>query len=276
MQRRKALEVILNRISEPGNNNVANFGFEEIDRLAVGSIAQLMAARLFQAASPADTVTCVGCDERCQRPVELVGFDAGQPPFARSLCHLYSDRGPFEHPLEKMQRWTTSRELVAKFIARQLGITVKEFDRPWRRVRYSTLTLGGARRAASLELLGAPIFKIGSLNLPLVQLIEWDANGIRLDLDALAALGTEATDTFSGNKRVQASSTIQADRKTQTELRNRRVQRYIDRLSSQRPNLSKNQLAKLTAKSEFSENMTASRIARVTTKPKKPARKNFA
>ena len=111
---------------------------------------------------------------------------------------------------------------------------------------------------------------IGSSPIPLIELLEWNETGLVLNNEALAHCATEAEDLQSGNKRVQSSTLVRDDNKLFTKLKVGRVQRRLEALAGQHPNLNKEQLAKKLAKAGMGEGMSAERIERVT---RVPARK---
>jgi len=177
--------------------------------------------------------------------------------------------GPFEQSLERLRRWSGSRELVARFFERAGGLNIKDRDEQWRRVRFGSLQVRGLRRVFSIELLGAAKAIIGSLSLPLIDLLEWNGRRITLDREALADFAAQSGDKQSGNKRIQPSVAIREDRQHLTAIRNRRLRRRLNALAKAHHTLSKYQRAKKIEKSGEFPRMKAGRIARVTQMPTK-------
>jgi hypothetical protein len=264
---RAVLAALLDGIAQRGDQPEAVFLFDEVRRWPSDAIAGLITAKLLKKFAPADSVTCEGCDERCRRPVTLIEAAPAEPRRLVSTCHLKAEFGPFEHSSDRMERWASSRELVAKFVGRSAGLSIAEHDDRWQRVRFGAHSFGGVRRLLSLEFEASAIAKIGSTPIPLIELIDWSEAGIVVCPEAMALSAAQADDLQSGNKRVQPSTAVRDDKKLMTELKVRRMQRELERLAGQHPNLSKEQLAKRIEKSGKGEGMTAARIARVTRMP---------
>ena len=95
-------------------------GQRGLDLANRAAVQALLDARLLKRLTPAESVTCLGCEERCRRPVVVSANDDDLNERVTWTCHLYSDFGPFEEPVEVLRRWTSSREMVAKFIGRSI------------------------------------------------------------------------------------------------------------------------------------------------------------
>ena len=266
---RNVLAAILDRIAEAGDQVEAEFPSEEVESWPSDALILLNSAKLLREAQPDDAITCRGCEERCRRTVTLFTAADNGSQVAVTSCHLFSDKGPFEHDTRKLRRWSSSREMVTRFVRRSVSLQILDRDDRWRRVRFNTLSIGGARRAFSLEFNGTSKAKIGSTELDLIELFEWDDAGIKMDLGALALASRQSEDGQSGNKRTQPSTTLREDNKLMKELRNRRVQRAMDEFAPLHPNLNKESLAKLIVKAGRGQGMTWSSIARVTRMPEK-------
>ncbi len=266
---RKILAAILDRVAEEGDQSEATFLFEEVESWPNGVLKALITAKLIFQAPPVDVITCRGCEERCRRPITMVASADHSKNLAMTSCHLFADRGPFEYDSKLLMRWTSSRELVVRFVCRSSNLQIKDRDDRWRRTRFNTLAIEGVRRAFSLEFNVTPTAIIGSSRLPLLDLLELREGGIRIDREALGFAAVRSEDLQSGTKRTQPSTATREDNKKMNELRNRHVQKSMDALAPLHPNLNKEGLSKLVAKSGRGEGMTWARIARITRMPKK-------
>lgn len=264
---RKALAAILERVAEPGEQAEAIFSFDEIKRWPANTVGPLLIAKLLKEFIPAEAVTCRGCEKHCRRPITFVDLPYGRRQMAISTCHLFREMGPFEHASNLLRRWSGSRELVARFVGRSGKLAIKDRDERWRRVRFGTVQFRDLQRTFSIELSGTATAKIGSLSLPLIDLLEWNERGINLDCEALADFAAQSEDKQSGNKRVQPSLAVREDSKHLTAIRDRKLQRRLNALAKAHRTLSKNQLAKKIEKSGEFPGMRAGRIARVTKMP---------
>ncbi len=277
VRRRDLLAKILDRVAEPGDQLDAIFLSDEIQFWPPDAIKALGAAKLLKAILPADAITCHGCQERCRRPVTLTDGEGERPNLLVSTCHLKTDFGPFEHSTERLQRWASRREFVAKFVGRSVGLTMTANDNRWRRVQFGTLQIGGVRRLFSLEFEVLPIAKIGSSTIPLIDLLQWGDDGIAVERLVLTEIAAQSADLQSGSKRVQPSTTLRDDYKQLTDLKIRRLQVRLEKLASQHPKLNKVQLVKKLKKFDAGDGYSVARILRVTRMPvKKSRRKNSA
>jgi hypothetical protein len=186
------------------------------------------------------------------------------------------DKGPFIRTADALQRWSMSRNDLAKFIGRLLGLEIKSSDREARRVRYDPIRIGCERRSLSVEFADSAVVLIGSSRVPLLDVLEWTETGIAVDREALRVCIGSSDDNQSGNKRYQPSVAVRDDNKLSTEVRNRSLQREIERLAKKHPNFSKGQLAAKLSSSPQGRGVIAKTIERLTRMPKKSRRKNFA
>jgi hypothetical protein len=119
-----------------------------------------------------------------------------------------------------------------------------------------------------LEFEGEASVHIGSRSLALVDILDWSAEGISVDREALDLAAWRSDDLKSGNKRYVPSTSVRQDRKIATEIRNRQLQRRLSQLAAENPKLSKAQLAKKLSKSGGRGALSAETIARVTRMPR--------
>lgn len=274
---RSTLVALFGRVAERGGPPESVFMASEVSQWPKGAADALMNARLLREMPLADSVTCFACEEQCRRLVATGIDDGGPPQRVNWTCHLYDDLGPLDGPVELLRRFSSSREMVAKFLARACKLEVREHDSNWRRISFSALKIGIGTRAFRIEFNGNALVKVGAASIDLIELLNWDGSP-SLDLAALTAAFEASDDAQSGGKRVQPSTTIREDGKFNTHLRNRRLQQRLDALAAKNPHLNKEQLARKLIKlgEGEGEGMSAGRLARVTRMRKKVGRKNFA
>lgn len=266
---RRALEELLARISEPGAQARAEITAEDVERWPHDAIPVLVAAGILRPSNPAAAIVCYGCEERCLTQIVILPAQADEPRRATWTCDLFSDKGPFICTADALQRWSTSRSALAKFVGRSLGLEIRRSDREAKRVVYDPIRIGGERRSLSIEFGGGPLICVGSSRAPLLDALEWTEAGITIDREALALCISSSPEYLSGGKRYQPSTAVRDDKKISTEIRYRALQRQIERLAKKHPNLNKDQLASKLTSSTAGRGMSASRIARVTRMPKK-------
>ena len=272
---RSVLAALLGRVAERSGQPDAVFSADETRWWPKCAITALTDARLIRGIPLADSITCLGCEERCRRQIMLWSPEVGGDERATWTCHLHVGYGPFDDTIDGLRRWGSNRQMVAKFIGRELGLPIRDHDASWRRIRFAALAMRGAIRAFSIEFDGRAYAKVGSASIPLIEMLDWE-DSVTIDRAALEACFDASEDTLSGSKRTQLSTTVREDAKHNTVLRNRRVQRRLDALALKHPTFSKERLAQILVKSGMGEEMSSGRIARVTRMSKKPRRKRFA
>lgn len=264
MQRRRddVLRGLFRRVSEHGEaDGCAAIFVDETATWEHGAREGLEAAHLIAETQPAQTLTCIGCDERCQRPAEIVDRYAVRQ--VMSTCHLYQGFGPFFHSIEHLKRWTITRQMVAGFVARGLGCRLPSPEGKAVRFPFGTLSFGRVRRAVSLEFRETACLLIGGCTIELWEIVDWQGAMPLLDTQSLQVFAREAPDLQSGGKRVLPSATVQQDRKRQTEIRDNKLQRTADRLCREHPKWNKQRIAQELANSPEFESMSPTRIERI-------------
>ena len=266
---RRALEQLFARISEPGAQARAEITAEDVERWPHDAIQVLVSSGILRRSNSATAIVCYGCEERCLRQIVVLPAQADEPRRATWTCDLFADKGPFICATEALQRWSTSRSALAKFLGRSLGLEIRRSDRQAKRVAYDPIRIEGERRSLSIEFGAAPLICVGSSRAPLLDVLEWTEAGITIDREVLALCINSSPEYLSGGKRYQPSTAVRDDKKISTEIRYRALQRQLERLAKKHPRLSKEQLAAKVASSTVGKGMTASTIARVTRMPKK-------
>jgi hypothetical protein len=245
----------------------ASFGVSDTEFWPSTAIDSLISARLIKVAGQSNEIECHGCEERCLRPIEVIERGVGKPEQFVSTCDLFEGLGPFIHKKDELRTWTTSRRMISEFFQRQLKLQLAEYDELWRRVRFRPIEGKMVRRSVSLEFGAHPTVCIGTLKIDLSSLISWDDESIQIDDHYFFECFLASEQHQSGNKPYQASRTVQADNKLATDIRDRRLQREIDRLARKHPRLNKDQLAeKLVRQNEFSD-LSAGRVLRIVRMP---------
>lgn len=262
LQPDKILASILERIAEPGDQPEAVFLSDEVRRWPANILQALQATRLLNSTLPAEMISCFGCEERCLRPVTVLASG-----LAISSCHLYAHMGPFSFGTGQLERWTSSRRLFAVFLGGALHLNIRNHDDRWRRIRFGDVQVEGLRRGFSLEFQSTAMAAVGSLRVPLSELLHINGRTVTPDWGALAMAAFNSEDLQSGNRRVQRSSTVREDSKLLTAIKYRRVQLHMEVLAREHPRLNKEQLARRLARSTDGEGMSWARIARITRIP---------
>lgn len=266
---RKVLGIIFDRVAEPGDRPEAAFLHDEVRRWPAGMLEALVAARLVRENTPADMITCGGCEERCLRPVVVIEAIDDRPKSLHSTCDLFEDKGPFDVTADRQRQWSSRRQLIATFLERGLDLKIKNYDDMWRRIRFETLRFGDQARLIELELSGAASIHVGASCLPLLDVIDLGSDGLVLDRDALAMWFAQSEDMQSGSKRRRPSTTVREDNKILTSIRTKRAQFNLTRVASANPTWNKNRVAKDLVKHGRNEGFELGRLLRVTVMPER-------
>ncbi|MGE3428940.1 MAG: hypothetical protein AB7I44_19480 [Hyphomicrobiaceae bacterium] len=237
------------------------------------AIDSLLSAKLIEPAVDGDTIVCRGCEERCERTVNVLDRNDGSIRLIVSTCDLFDNLGPFFHSHQALARWQTSRQMITQFLRRECSLTVADQDELQRHVRFRSVELQGFRRSISLEFRAYPVVRIGTLDIELETLISWEDQIISIDRDYLQDCFRSSQEQRSGDKPYQHSRTVQQENKAITEIRDQRMQRDFETLAGQHPKLNKEQLAvRLRRDKNYSE-VSVGRILRIVRMPPSRQRK---
>ncbi len=177
MRQTQMLAVVFERVAEAVDRAV--FAADEIARWPWGAIETLEDSSLLKRAQRASSVTCLGCERRCRRPVEAVQSRSTAETSFVSTCHLIVGMGPFEHAPTQLSRWISTRVMVADFVGGQLSLRAQGRDDKARKFRFGTWRNGGLRRALSLEFDDTVELLIGGNRIDLAELVSWGDDGLR-------------------------------------------------------------------------------------------------
>lgn len=265
LSRERVLQILFQRVAQ--RHDGAVFLEEEVARWPASITTALEAARLIKQGQPAEGLVCTGCSERCYRQADIVAQAAQR--FAISTCELFAGLGPFRHPISRLGRWISTRSMVARFAAGQMGWQLPPAEGADARFRFGTQRFGSARRVVMLEFADTAQLRVGGLTVELSELVGWRGEMLLLDQYALKALADSAPDLRSAGKREQPSSVVQKENKALTEIRNNRWQREAELLHALHPKWSQNRVAKEIAKASDRADISPTTIERVIRLPKK-------
>jgi hypothetical protein len=261
---RRLLKTLLGRLAEQGTKKEAIFRAEDVQRWPDLAISLLLDARIIREISLQDSMTCQGCEERCWRPIEII-VDHTEQRF-QSTCQVREAFGPFNYTPRMLRRFAARRSDVARFVARELDVSVRDNDADWRVAKLGIWRAEGVTRLLSLVFNGAAILRVGDSDVPLIELLTWDSR-LTVDREALLVHLHHSHDPQSGGKRVQPSSTVRDQKKLVTTLRNERLQSHMNRLAREHPRLNKRQLAQKLISEKRHEGVAVNSILRITRLP---------
>lgn len=82
-------------------------------------VAELKAQRMLARASPATSTICAGCERACVMPVDVLADD-GHGMAAFIVCDKRNDINRVEVPIDMLERWRATGELLADCLSRLL------------------------------------------------------------------------------------------------------------------------------------------------------------
>ena len=178
-----ALADLLARVAA-ADGAAAMFSERELAVWPATAVGLLKAEKLLVKGSPADVVTCPGCEEDCTMPVESAITPGGQLR-AFVMCDKRDDVGRVPVDVDMLEQWGCSPERVADALARLLGIRRREGDAA--AARWTVGVLKGAKHSAHVVLgIGRGMeLSIAGHTLALADVLELSDKGLVLDRRAL-------------------------------------------------------------------------------------------
>lgn len=183
MNQADVLPTVLDRLSAAAGE-VALFSERELAEWPAAALARLKAEGLLVKGTPADTVTCPGCEEDCTMSVEIVTTANGALR-AFVVCDKRDDVARVAIARDLLEQWTCSPERVADVLARLLGIRRSSGDST--ALRWDVGVLKGVK-GSSHVVLGIERelrLAIAGHSLPVVDVLELGEKGLILERRAL-------------------------------------------------------------------------------------------
>ncbi len=174
-----ALADLLARVAA-ADGAAAMFSGRELGEWPAVAVGLFKAEKLLVKGTPADAVTCPGCEEDCTMPVESAITPGGQLR-AFVMCDKRDDVGREPVATDLLEQWRCSPERLADALARLLGIRRSEGDTnsaPW-----NVGVLKGAKHSAHVVLgVGRGMeLSIAGHTLALMDVLELGDKGLALD-----------------------------------------------------------------------------------------------
>lgn len=178
-----ALADLLARVAA-ADGAAATFSERELGEWPAVAVGLLKAEGLLVKGTPADAVTCPGCEEDCTMPVE-VAITPGGKLRAFVMCDKRDDVGRVSVATDLLEQWSCSPERLADVLARLLGIRRSEGDAA--AARWTVGVLKGAKHSAHVVLgIGRGMqLSIAGHTLALADVLELGDKGLALDRRAL-------------------------------------------------------------------------------------------
>lgn len=256
------LRALVDRLGDAGADAALFLGDETADWVP-GALDALINSGLLAQASPATDVICDGCEARCLRPV-FFGAPASEfGPRAFVICGMRDDTGIVETDLNRLARWQVSPRMIVRFVARQLGLRMKNYDDRSPVARLGTWKGATGRRAISVEFGAKAGLRVGGSEVDLAEILEVRGGRIAIDEVELALRSDQDLEAISGSKRFQPSRVHQRRQAVRTAARNQALQDAAEALRGQHPTWSKLRIVREIRQSADFAQMSAGRIARI-------------
>ena len=253
---------LCDRIATAGTDRQEIITADEVDRWSP-SLTPFLNAGLIKRSRRADRIECRGCTRRCLRPVEQLAGSHGAPTRWGVTCDLRYDISWITIPSRRLQRWRTNPQLLVAFVAGELDRPLPaEIEVPGI-VHLGTFKGNRKRRAIALRFDEKVELLIGDECFELADLIQWDGDRLKLDLEELRLIADTTGETTVGGKRYQRSKITQQRRRERTAQRDKHLQEAADSLKEQRPGWSKPDIAQAILDMGTFENISKKRIARI-------------
>lgn len=113
------LHVLLDRL-EATDGAAILISEYELAQWPAAAVAALKSHKLLVRATPAPSVVCPGCEDKCVMTVHLVNYPTGRAAFV--VCDRRSDVSRVPVSIGQLEQWQTSAALFADLLARLLGL----------------------------------------------------------------------------------------------------------------------------------------------------------
>lgn len=256
------LRALVDRLGDAGDG-AALFLSDEVADWQPGAHDALINSGLLARASPATDVICDGCEARCMRSVFFgaPASESGQRAFV--VCGVRDDTGIVETDPKRLARWQVTSRMIVRFVARQLGLRMNNFDDRSPVARLGTWQGTIGRRAISVEFGSEVGLRVGSNEINLAEVLEVLNGRIVINEEELGLRSEQDLETISGSKRYQPSREHQRRGTVRTAARDQALQDTAEALKRQQPAWSKRRIIGEIRKLAEFRHMTAGRAARI-------------
>jgi hypothetical protein len=178
----EALDALLTRIAD-SFDGVVYVSEEVLSGWPKGVVSTLKADGLLRQASPAGSATCDGCERRCHMPVEVLDYSGEMAAFI--FCDKLDNIDRVEVPLKSLNRWQSSGQAVAEFLAATLKM--RQPSAATTRAKSWPVGMLRDKRSAHVELDGERVLtlKMAGHVVPLADVLRLKGKALMLDKQCL-------------------------------------------------------------------------------------------
>ncbi|MEX0943207.1 MAG: hypothetical protein WD002_11765 [Pseudomonadales bacterium] len=195
----------------------AQLHYDEVQGWGQSATEAFLGYGLIQPASSANMIECVGCEERCYTDVVLQGqgTDRMRAFVVCEVPHKQAEMGRVPVQLERLQQWASDTRMLARFMARQLGLEPDQVQV----TEAGVLRLGmmpGSKGRRWVSLLPSPLsLEINQQRVLLNEVLF--VSGGEINLDKLRIKAMLAKEPEASGKAYTPSTDRRESRKQQTQ-----------------------------------------------------------
>ena len=148
---------------------------------------------VLQEIADARNVVCDGCDERCDRPVQIYRANNISPARAFVSCELRDDVGRVAVDFERLKQWQMTERQLAEMVRDLIGQTSQSVVKDGALWRLGMVDGGKHKAQMSLQFDGDVVVVSGGHKVPLMELLSFDKGGLKIDLKKIKKMVNEPT-----------------------------------------------------------------------------------
>ena len=179
---------------------------------------------LLQEIADARTVVCDGCEERCDRPVQIYRANKLSPARAFVSCELRDDVGRVDVDFKRLKQWQMSARQVAEMVRDLIGHTTQSVVNDAGLWRLGMADGGTHKAQVSLRLEGDGMVLAGGHKVPLMELLSFNKDALKIDIKKIKKMVNEPTGFSDGIESTKARNARMLKRKK--ELKSQGVKNF--------------------------------------------------
>ena len=130
-------------------------------------------------------MVCDGCDERCDRPVQIYRANNTSPARAFVSCELRDDVGRVAVDFERLKQWQMTERQLAEMVRDLIRLTSQSVVKDGALWRLGMVDGGQHKAKVSLKF-DVDVFVVsGGHKEPLMELLSFDKGGMKIDAKKL-------------------------------------------------------------------------------------------
>ena len=194
-----ALIELLGRVGA-GQGAVALINDHELSQWPSTAVTAMKSQKLLVKARPATSAICPGCEDDCVMPVQTIPHSTHPSSFI--VCDKRSDTNRVDIPINQLEQWQSTGELIAAALTKLLGISQTP-TQPAAGGQWPIGSLKGKKHRSQVTLLAGDnlTLSLAGHTVPLVDVLIIEKNALALDKAELFRL----VDSPAGDSKVGGS-----------------------------------------------------------------------